>query len=317
MNAAALPNTQTKVSVLLTTYNHEEWIAQAIDSTLMQRTNFDYDILLMEDCSTDRTRDIVTDFQRRYPDKLRLILSEKNKCDNTNWVAAWQTSRSQYVAFLDGDDYWTSPYKLQRQVDFLDTHPDYAICYHNVVVLYEDGSRELFSHDRPAAKKEASTIEDLLAGNFIPGCSPMLRKGLLTEFPDWFYDENYPDWALYILLAQHGMIGYIDAVMGLYRVHNRGFFSGLNRAQQLVGMIEFYRNIDIRLNSRYKDAIDARVCRLSRELELRQALATLFGNSSIRGIRQIARLTLPLRVRRWILALLRQPYILRKLRILR
>src|SRR5215217_1764661 len=160
--------TQMKVSVLLTTYNHEKWISQAIESTLLQKTNFDYEVVIMEDCSTDRTRDIVTSYQRRYPDKIRLVLSEMNKCDNTNWIAAWQTSPSRYVAFLDGDDYWTSPYKLQRQVDFLDTHPDYAICYHNVTVLYEDGSRKLFFHDRSAAKKETSTLEDLLAGCFIP-----------------------------------------------------------------------------------------------------------------------------------------------------
>src|SRR5215210_4491661 len=106
-----------KVSVLLQTYNHEKWIAQAIESVLAQETNFDFELIILEDCSTDDTRNIVIDFQRRHPEYIRLILAEKKKGDNTNLVAAWQASQSQYVAWLDGDDYWTSPYKLRRQVD--------------------------------------------------------------------------------------------------------------------------------------------------------------------------------------------------------
>lgn len=296
-----------KVSVLLKTYNHEKWIAQAINSALMQKTNFDYEVVIMEDCSTDHTRDIVIDFQRRYPDKIRLILSEKNKCDNTNWIAAWQTSPSQYVAWLDGDDYWTSPYKLQRQVDFLDTHPDYAISYHNVTIAYEDRSHEPWFHERAAFKKETSTLEDLLARNFIPGCSPMLRKGLLTEFPDWFYNQNYTDdWAIYSLLAQHGKIGYIDEVMGLYRAHSGGFWSGASRAQQLEGLIEFYETINQHLNFKYKDIIDPRLYRYYRELQgsrLEKILASMPARVSIKRIRRIARRVLPTLVRRWIRAL--------------
>lgn len=295
-----------KVSVLLTTYNHEKWIAQTIDSTLMQETNFDYEVVIMEDCSTDSTRDIVIDFQKKYPDKIRLILSEKNRCDNMNFVTAWQTSPSQYVALLDGDDYWTSPHKLQRQVDLLDSHPDYAVCYHNVTILYQDGSHERWYHDRSAAKKEISTLEDLLAGCFIPGCSPMLRKGLLTEFPDWFYSDNSADWTLYILLTQHGKIGYIDELMGIFRVHSGGFWSGASRAQQLERVIEFYKNINCHLSFRHKDTIDGRISGHYRELQgggLHQILVAMYSNESIQRVRRIVRRTLPVRVRRWLWAL--------------
>jgi glycosyltransferase involved in cell wall biosynthesis len=250
-----------KVSVLLATYNHEKWIAQAIDSVLLQKTNFDYEVVIMEDCSTDSTRDIVTDFQNRYPDRIRLILSEKNKYDNTNFVTAWQTSPSQYVAILDGDDYWASPHKLQKQVDFLDTHAECAVCFHNVTILYEDKSREPWDHAHPKPK-EFSTLEDLLERNIIPGPSPMLRKGLFGEFPTWFNTQRFADWALYILNAQHGKIGYIDELMAVYRVHSRGVWSGLSGTRKLKEIVGFYESMNANLNFRYDEIVHTTIARV-------------------------------------------------------
>jgi glycosyltransferase involved in cell wall biosynthesis len=278
--------------VLLTTYNHENWIAQAVDSTLMQETSFDYEVVIMEDCSTDSTREIVYDFQRRHPDKIRLILSEKNKNDNTSLVAAWQTSPSQYVALLDGDDYWTSPHKLQRQADFLDAYHKYAICYHNVNIIYEDGSQEPWHPGRFVHAKETSTLEDLLVlGNFVPGCSPMLRKGLFGHFPEWYNTAMWGDWPLYILNTQHGeKIGYIDELMGVYRVHSAGHWSRNSEAQQLQALIAFYRDTNRNVNPKYRSIVDAMIAKYSRDLALYR-------------IRRIARRTLPVRVRRWLRAL--------------
>src|SRR5947199_10855768 len=111
-----------KVTVLVTTYNHEQYIAQALDSVLMQETNCDYEIIIAEDCSTDRTRSIVLDFQRRNPDKIRLVLPSKNLGCHGNRVfsQAFELGQAQYVAVLDGDDYCTSPTTLQQQGDFMD-----------------------------------------------------------------------------------------------------------------------------------------------------------------------------------------------------
>ncbi len=120
-----------KVSVLVVTYNHENYIVQAIDSILAQEVNFDYEILIIEDCSTDRTRSIVLDLQAKYPERIRLSLAEQNECSNKRFATEFLASPAEYVATLDGDDYWTSPHKLQKQVDFLDAHPECAICFHN------------------------------------------------------------------------------------------------------------------------------------------------------------------------------------------
>src|SRR6185436_18390622 len=127
-----------KVSVLMIAYNIERFIGQAIDSVLMQRADFDYEIVIGEDCSTDGTRDIVRQYAAEHPSKIRPILRVNNLGMNANFVATLQECRGTYIALLDGDDYWTSPYKLQRQVDFLDNHPEYSISFHNVTIVYED-----------------------------------------------------------------------------------------------------------------------------------------------------------------------------------
>lgn len=107
-----------KVSVLMITYNHEKFIAQAIDSILMQQVNFDYEIVIGEDCSTDGTRAIVIQYQKEYPDKIRLLLPEENLGMHKNFVQTFRACQGEYIALLEGDDYWTSPRKLQKQVDF-------------------------------------------------------------------------------------------------------------------------------------------------------------------------------------------------------
>src|SRR5438309_1588573 len=107
----------------------------------MQVTDFDYEIVIGEDCSTDRTREIVADLARLYPEKIRPLFHETNVGANRNLALALQMCQGQYVALLEGDDYWIDARKLQRQVWFLDDHPDYVICFHNVQVIYEDGSK--------------------------------------------------------------------------------------------------------------------------------------------------------------------------------
>src|SRR4030067_128381 len=116
-----------KVSVIVITYNHEEFICQSLDSILMQDVNFEYEIVIGEDCSTDKTRDILLDYQKNYPDKIRLILSEKNRGLIANFVQTYKSCSGEYIATIDGDDYWTSSQKLQKQVDFLDNNLDYAM----------------------------------------------------------------------------------------------------------------------------------------------------------------------------------------------
>ena len=131
-----------KVSVLVITYNHEKFIAQALDSVLMQETDFIYEIIVGEDCSSDQTRKIVLAYGEKYPDKVRLLLPEQNLGMMYNFITTYRACRGQYIAILEGDDYWTSDRKLQKQVDFLDSHQDCTACFHNVNVVYESDSKK-------------------------------------------------------------------------------------------------------------------------------------------------------------------------------
>ena len=139
-----------KVSVSLLAYNHELFIEQALDSILAQQVNFDYEIVIGEDCSQDNTREIILDYQEKNSDKIRIFLSKKplndRKSGRLNFVRNLEACRGEYIALLDGDDYWTSPYKLQKQVDYLDNHPEFSICFHPVINVFEIGNykKEVF-----------------------------------------------------------------------------------------------------------------------------------------------------------------------------
>ena len=235
-----------KVTVVVFTYNHEPFIAQALESVLAQETSFSFDIVVLEDCSTDATREIVLEFERKWPTRIRALLSPVNKCDNQAFVHVVEHAQSLYIAVLDGDDYWTSTEKLQKQADFLDAHQDCTVCFHNVQIVYEDQSQPT-RLGNPPDQKRFSTIEDMLEGCFINGCSPMFRRGVFGKFPEWYDHDVAADWALHILNALHGNIGYLDDVMGVYRKHKGGFWSGLSTVQQRERLIQFYRDMNQRL----------------------------------------------------------------------
>jgi len=249
-----------KVSVLVMTYNHEKFIGQALDSVWMQKTNFEFEILISEDCSTDRTREIVLAFQKAHPEKVRLFLSERNLHSNVVVSRGIRAARGQYIAFLDGDDYWLSADKLQQQVDYLDSHPECSICFHNARIYHETEKRE--GRDwTPADQPAISSLEDIWMGNFMTLLSTMFRRELIQEPPEWYNDFVITDWPLYILAAEHGKIGYIDEVMGIYRYHPGGVYSPFTETQKLEVTLKFYRTINKNLNYKYDRIIKTAISR--------------------------------------------------------
>jgi glycosyltransferase involved in cell wall biosynthesis len=248
-----------KVSVCLITYNHERYIAQAIESVLMQQVSFDYEIVIGEDCSTDSTRKIVSDYASRYPDRIRLLLHERNLGPGRNVAETLRSCQGEYVASLDGDDYWTSPHKLQKQVDFLDDHLECVLCFHNVKVVYEGdetrGSWNLYPDGRPAIL----TVEDVLRQSSVQ-TSSMLVRGPRRGDEDFYWLQGLEsaernDWSVTVFAAQHGPVGYIDEVMSVYRQHAGGAWTCLGRARQLEMVIERYDKMKAHLGSAYDQLI--------------------------------------------------------------
>jgi glycosyltransferase involved in cell wall biosynthesis len=246
-----------KLSVAMITYNHERFIGQALESILAQEVNFDYEIVIGEDCSTDDTRALIMDFHRRYPSRIRSILRERNVGAMRNFAGTIEACQGQYLAFLEGDDYWTATDKLQKQVDFLDAHPDRSICCHRVRFLFEAGSEsfdfrfEVFP-PRPAGPY---TIEDILKWNFVMTCSTVLRRDLIGPFPKWFFKMKLGDWPLCALVARHGKIELMDEIMAVYRMHPGCTWSSLSSTTRWREVARMLRSLDKELGYRYTNMI--------------------------------------------------------------
>lgn len=239
------------VTVILVTYNHERFIARAIEGVLSQRTRGTFEFLISEDRSTDGTREVVDRYAAKYPNIIQVFPSERNLNSNEVTLRALRAGRGRYVAFLDGDDYWTSGDKLQRQVDFLDTRSDCAMCFHQVMRFRDDGTAPPREHV-PTGQPLITGLLDVLKGHYIAGSSAMIRRGVLADIPEWYVHAPYGDLPLYVVAAQHGSIGYLPEVLGAYRLHAGGFWSSATRTQQLEGRIRCLELIAHHLGPAYR-----------------------------------------------------------------
>lgn len=214
------------VSVCMITYNHGNYIREAIEGVLKQKTDFAIELVIGEDFSTDNTRIICQEYTAKHPDIIRLLSSVKNLGMMPNFIRTTEACTGKYIALCDGDDYWTDSYKLKKQVDFLETNEDFAICHHNMQVVYDNEIREPHLSNN-SQQKEVSTIEDLARMYFIYTASSIFRNGLIKKWPDFIYQSSLGDYLLYMLIAQYGKIRYFPDVMGVYRVHENGIWSKL------------------------------------------------------------------------------------------
>ena len=235
------------------TYNHERYLAQALESVLVQRVNFDYEIVVGEDCSTDRTREILMDFHRRNPDKIVPLLRERNLGAMRNFMETLAACRGQYVALLEGDDYWISEDKLQRQVDFLDAHPDYGICCGRAQVLNDTG--RYLTGTFPQRPAGTYTIEDLLKENIIMTCTSVCRRELIGELPSWLNDMKLGDWPLHAIVARKGRIQLMDGTTAMYRVHAGGMWSSMPSIGQYRETVRMMRALDRHLDFQHTKLI--------------------------------------------------------------
>lgn len=213
-----MPN-QPRVSVCMVTFNHADFAASALDSVLMQRAPFDYEIVVGEDCSTDGTREIIKDYQRRWPQKIRPLFRPQNIGMQQNGKETLAACGGEYVAFLEGDDYWTDPEKLRLQVEYLDRHKDCAFVHHPVSHVAWP-SKEIIGEFPPARYRvEHPSPRELAMYNYVQTCSLMCRREWLPPLDAEFLELKLGDWPLCVLMSDRGWIGFIDRNMAHYRVH--------------------------------------------------------------------------------------------------
>ncbi|SDA96361.1 Glycosyl transferase family 2 [Algoriphagus alkaliphilus] len=217
------------VSVCMITFNQAEFIQRSIEGILMQNVDFDFQLLIANDASPDCTEELVNKYIHDYPkgNRIKYIRHSKNFGMMANFIFALKECNGKYIALCEGDDYWTDPYKLQKQVDFLEANSDFVLCYHPVNVLFPDGQIDEDYHVKGIIDKSESNIYDLAAiGNYIHTPSVVFRN-LLNTYPDSFNETPIGDYFLWMLLAQHGKIKKLPDVMAIYR-HGVGVHSTQN-----------------------------------------------------------------------------------------
>lgn len=213
-------NRLPKVSVVTVSYNQEKFIAQALKSIVSQRTEFSFELIVSDDCSTDGTRDIIKQFAREYPEIVKPVLRKRNVGAVRNFVEAMQMAEGQYVALCEGDDFWTDDSKIQRQVDFLDGHQSHSLCFHPTRVFYEGGQGQ--DYEYPEEREPSKfTVGTLLQRNYIQTNSVMYRRKSYADVP---MDILPLDWYLHLYHAQTGKVGFINQTMSAYRKHADGLW---------------------------------------------------------------------------------------------
>lgn len=251
-----------KVSILCLTYNQKKYIKETLDGFLKQRTDFAFEILINDDASTDGTTEIIKEYQKKYPHIIKPNFQKENLYSKgvRHMIVRFliPKTKGEYLALCEGDDYWTDPYKLQKQVDFMEKNPDYTLCFHRVEVVYEDKKGVNFVF--PDVEDEKwYTRQELLKTNYIPTNSVMYRKQTYQNMP---LDLMPGDWFMHLYHARFGKIKFMPEVMSVYRKHEGGMWWEYDKDRQKIwvkhGVAHFSMQVEL-LKIYGEDPIDRRI----------------------------------------------------------
>lgn len=205
------------VSICCETFNQEAFLKDALEGFVMQKTTFPFEVLIHDDASTDRTPEIVRDFVRRYPDLFKPIYQTENQW--SRHVNIWTRiqfprAKGKYIALCEGDDYWTDPLKLQKQIDFLEAHPDFVLCC-SAFTQTMDGNEDVRSEVR--FDVEEVRLDDILKGFWIGTLTTVFRKEAILSYQPPFLGLPMSDLPLWGYLATQGKIKYLKDITANYR----------------------------------------------------------------------------------------------------
>ena len=217
-------NITCKVSVLCAAYNHEEYLRQTLDSFLNQKTDFPFEVLVNDDASTDSTGDIIREYAAKYPDVIRPFYQKENLYSrriNLYDVVFFPACRGEYIAVCEGDDYWNDPEKLQLQVNWLDTHPEYSACVHNSIGRFTDQpDKVLFAQDGDRDIPFEQVVQGM--SHAYHTSSILARREFILNPPDYrdvaYHQGYFTDYAIGVRLGLSGKVRFLDRCMSVYRI---------------------------------------------------------------------------------------------------
>lgn len=236
---------EIKLVVRILTFNHEKYISKCLDSIINQKVNFKFKVIIGEDCSTDNTALICREYQEKYPDIFELHCNEQNNLylnSLNNWNQCVKT-RAKYIALLEGDDYWTDPQKLQKQVDVLEANPEVTVVCHDAIVVDSQGnliSESAYAY--PEHKRDFSSNELMkCTGNILT--PTMCFRNVISNFPIEMKNAFFVDTFLTSLLGQHGSSKFLPEKMAAYRKTETGVYSGAKISDRLGNSVGTYMQL--------------------------------------------------------------------------
>lgn len=238
------------VAVCVITYNHVKFINECLDSVLSQKLDYEWKVIIADDFSTDGTREIIIKYKEQYPERIDLILQEKNVGAAQNWIDLLSKPKTKYIAYIEGDDYWINSNKLKKQLDFMEENPLFSACFHNVCTINEKQEENIFG----SYQKDVFDTADVIKSWFIPSCSILFRNySQLISFITHFKEAKSGDVLLTIFLANKGNIKLIDGILGVYRIHGGGISSAQNLVKWRLNGIKVFVELNNHYNGEYRE----------------------------------------------------------------
>lgn len=257
-NPQLAPN--PKLSVCIISYKHADYIATCLESIISQQVNFDFEIILGEDHSPDETPRIIKQYADAHPHRIKAFLRPRNVGAKRNFLHCFLQARGEFIVYIEGDDYWTDGQKLQKQVDFLEQHPEASACFHNAEIVYEDGSgraNELINSPEQPMWTQTKDFFKEKETWFMATASVMMRRKWVHPLPAWFLNCKSGDIPMYVILSEKGPIGYLPETMSVYRKNLGGqsFTDSTQSKDFLLNRIFMYATLNTYTNHAFQHLI--------------------------------------------------------------
>lgn len=262
-----------KLNVLLITYKQEDYIRQTLESILMQKTDFLFNIVVADDCSPDSTLDIIKEYEPTSDIEFVFLPSEKNLGYTENYKRAFTACEAEYVAIMEGDDYWTSPYHLQKHIDFLDLHQECSMSFNRHDRLFIDRGYNDIPEWNADGDFRLIITNEMALGNQIGNLSCCVIRNRKIEdkiFEGYFF----ADWLLGMYLGMFGPLAQQKEVTSAYRVHDNGQWSRMSEQEQLQTLLKMIDEYDPLLDYKYTDEFNLYKKRIN---------INLHGDKSLKG----------------------------------